>query len=136
MGKSITPPGVVPAAIVGEAWQQVAASFDRFCLTAGIATPADMMEQDAARLCGVRYEVHTIGLILIEVTKALAEVTKQIFTVDDCLGDGKSERLSRNLTQSRVVAVYRSTPVAASSSLLTARQTSANVCLPVYRPIQ
>jgi hypothetical protein len=45
----------VPAAIVEEAWQQVAASFDRLCLTAGVAALADMMEQDAARLCGVRY---------------------------------------------------------------------------------
>ena len=55
MGKCITPAGVVPAAIVEEAWQRVAASFDRFCLTAGVAALADMMEQDAARLCGVRY---------------------------------------------------------------------------------
>ena len=55
MGKSTTPAGVVPAAIVEEAWQQVGASFERFCLTAGIATLAGMMEGDAARLCGVRY---------------------------------------------------------------------------------
>ena len=55
MGKSITPSGVVPAAIVEEAWQQVGASFERFCLTAGIATLAGMMEADATRLCGVRY---------------------------------------------------------------------------------
>ena len=41
---------VVPTAIVEEAWQQVAASFDRFCLTAGVAALTDMMEQDAARL--------------------------------------------------------------------------------------
>ena len=50
MGKCITPAGGVPAAIVEEAWQQVAASFDRFCLTAGVAALTDMMEQDAARL--------------------------------------------------------------------------------------
>jgi putative transposase len=55
MEKSITPTGVVPAAIVEEAWQQVSASFERFCLTAGIATLADMMERDAAGLCGLRY---------------------------------------------------------------------------------
>jgi len=55
MRKSSTPAGVVPAAIVEEAWQQVGASFERFCLTAGIATLAGMMEGDAARLCGVRY---------------------------------------------------------------------------------
>jgi putative transposase len=55
MKKSTTAAGVVPAAIVEEAWQQVGASFERFCLTAGIATLAGMMEGDAARLCGVRY---------------------------------------------------------------------------------
>jgi putative transposase len=55
MVKSSTPAGVIPAAIVEEAWQEVGASFERFCLTAGIATLADMMEADASRLCGVRY---------------------------------------------------------------------------------
>jgi putative transposase len=55
MEKSTTAAGVFPAAIVEEAWQQVGASFERFCLTAGIATLAGMMEGDAARLCGARY---------------------------------------------------------------------------------
>src|SRR5882672_5724081 len=55
MTKCTTPAEVVPAAIVEEAWQQVGASFERFCLTAGIATLAGMMEADATRLCGVRY---------------------------------------------------------------------------------
>src|SRR5271167_3606002 len=55
MTKPTTAAGVVPAAIVEEAWQQVGASFERFCLTAGIATLAGMMEEDAAGLCGVRY---------------------------------------------------------------------------------
>src|SRR6266403_1522359 len=55
MEKSTTPAGVVPAAIVEEAWQQVGASFERFCLTAGIATSAGMTEGAAAGLCGVRY---------------------------------------------------------------------------------
>src|SRR5271166_559938 len=55
MNKSTTPAGVFPAAIVEEAWQQVGASFERFCLTAGIASLASMMEADAARLCGERY---------------------------------------------------------------------------------
>jgi putative transposase len=55
MEKSTTPAGIVAAAIVEEAWQQVGASFERFCLTAGIATLAGMLEGDAARLCGVRY---------------------------------------------------------------------------------
>ena len=40
MNKSTTPAGVFPAAIVEEAWQQVGASFERFCLTAGIASLA------------------------------------------------------------------------------------------------
>src|SRR5271165_1476778 len=55
MKKYTTAAEVVPAAIVEEAWQQVGASFERFCLTAGIATLAGMMERDAAGLCGVRY---------------------------------------------------------------------------------
>ena len=49
MEKSTTTAGVFPAAIVEEAWQQVGASFERFCLTAGIAALAGMMEGDAAR---------------------------------------------------------------------------------------
>src|SRR6516225_5154054 len=55
MKKSTTPVEVFPAAIVEEAWQQVGASFERFCLTAGMATLAVMMEGDAAGLCGARY---------------------------------------------------------------------------------
>src|SRR5512147_706962 len=55
MKKSTTSAAAVPVAIVGEAWQEVGASFERFCLTAGIATLANMMEEDAARLCGPRY---------------------------------------------------------------------------------
>ncbi len=55
MKESTTSVAVVPAAIVEEAWQDVGASFERFCLTAGIATLATMMEEDAARLCGPRY---------------------------------------------------------------------------------
>jgi transposase-like protein len=37
------------------AWENVAASFERFCLTAGVATLAEMMEQDTAKLCGPRH---------------------------------------------------------------------------------
>jgi transposase-like protein len=50
-----TSTAVVPAAIVTEAWQEVGASFDRFCLTAGLATLSSMMEEDAAEICGPRY---------------------------------------------------------------------------------
>ena len=35
--------------------QDVRASFERFCLTAGLATLASMMEEDATCLCGPRY---------------------------------------------------------------------------------
>jgi transposase-like protein len=45
----------VPEAAVGEAWQQVGASFERFCLTAGVSALSRMMEQDAVELCGPRY---------------------------------------------------------------------------------
>jgi transposase-like protein len=44
-----------PASVVGEAWQSVGASFERFCLTAGLAALSKMMEQDAIELCGPRY---------------------------------------------------------------------------------
>ena len=55
MKEFTTSAAIVPAAIVEEAWQEVGASFERFCLTAGIATLARMMEEDAARLCGPHY---------------------------------------------------------------------------------
>jgi putative transposase len=55
MGKSNTPSAASCAAIVAEAWQDVGASFERFCLTAGIATLTEMLEQDTARLCGPRH---------------------------------------------------------------------------------
>jgi putative transposase len=54
MKKDIAPTAAV-ASGVDEAWRDVGASFERFCLTAGIATLADMMERDAAELCGPRY---------------------------------------------------------------------------------
>ena len=41
---------------VETAWENVTASFERFCLTAGIATLTEMMEQDAVELCGSRHE--------------------------------------------------------------------------------
>src|ERR1700687_5342418 len=55
MKGATTSAAVVPAAIVEAAWQEVGASFERFCLTAGIATLAHMMEEDAGRLCVRRY---------------------------------------------------------------------------------
>src|SRR5712672_1795337 len=55
MKESTTSAAVIPAVIVEAAWQEVGASFERFCLTAGIDALANMMEEDAARLCGPRY---------------------------------------------------------------------------------
>ena len=55
MKETTTSATMVPVAIIEEAWQEVGASFERFCLTAGIATLSNMMEEDAARLCGPRY---------------------------------------------------------------------------------
>ena len=47
MKKPTTLTAVVPAANIEEAWQEVGASFERFCLTAGLATLSSMMEEDA-----------------------------------------------------------------------------------------
>ena len=55
MGKSRETSSGVPEAAVAEAWQQVGASFERFCLTAGLHALSQMMEQDALDLCGPRY---------------------------------------------------------------------------------
>jgi hypothetical protein len=56
MRKDITGPAAVDAvALAREAWQDVGASFERFCLTAGLATLESMLEADAARLCGSRH---------------------------------------------------------------------------------
>jgi hypothetical protein len=37
---------VMPRAPVGKAWEEVSASFDRFCLAAGIETLGAMMEKE------------------------------------------------------------------------------------------
>lgn len=54
MKKDITP-ALVVAPGVEEAWRDVGASFERFCLTAGVAALAEMMERDTAELSGPRY---------------------------------------------------------------------------------
>jgi putative transposase len=54
MKKTITRAGAVAAGMEA-AWEDVAVSFERFCLTAGIVTLAEMMERDAAELCGPRH---------------------------------------------------------------------------------
>src|SRR4030088_3492303 len=45
----------MPRAPVGKAWEEVSASFDRFCLAAGIETRGAMMEADAEVACGPRH---------------------------------------------------------------------------------
>ena len=45
----------MPSAPVGKAWEEVSASFDRFCLAAGIETLGVMMESDAEAICGPRH---------------------------------------------------------------------------------
>src|SRR5436853_6362267 len=45
----------MPSAPVGQAWEEVSASFDRFCLAAGIETLGAMMEADAEEACGPRH---------------------------------------------------------------------------------
>ena len=43
MKKCTTPAVIDPAAIVEDAWQDVGASFERFCPATGVATLAGMM---------------------------------------------------------------------------------------------
>src|SRR6188472_3192761 len=63
MKKDVTPTAAV-ASGVAEAWREVGTSFERFCLTAGIATLVDMMERDAADLCGPRYGRETAAAVI------------------------------------------------------------------------
>lgn len=55
MSKNRETPPEIPAPSVGAAWQEVGASFERFCLTAGLQALSTMMADDAAELCGPRY---------------------------------------------------------------------------------
>src|SRR6516162_10998545 len=45
----------INAGAVGKAWDDVSASFERFCLTAGIEALSAMLEKDAEELCGARH---------------------------------------------------------------------------------
>ncbi len=47
------PPSVLGP--VGKAWDEVSASFERFCLAAGIEALGAMMEKDAEEACGPRH---------------------------------------------------------------------------------
>src|SRR5438128_1433411 len=106
MEKSTAAAGVVPAAIVEEAWQQVGASFEWYCLTVGITTLAGMMEADAARL--VRRALcpwdgrdgHRWGRTKEKLPKPLhasvRKVLRQPWELDDA---DKAERLITNLAR-------------------------------------
>src|SRR3954469_433317 len=54
MKRDSTSAGIVASGLE-KAWENVAVSLERFCLTAGIATLSEMMEQDAVDLCGARH---------------------------------------------------------------------------------
>ena len=56
MKRITTPAPPAATALVTDAWDAVGASFERFCLTAGVATLTRMMEEDATALCGQRHE--------------------------------------------------------------------------------
>ena len=47
---------------MGKAWHEVSASFDRFCLAAGVDALGAMMEKDAEEACGAR-QPHTRGAL-------------------------------------------------------------------------
>jgi putative transposase len=55
MKRAITESAVVLHTPVGRAWDEVSASFDRFCLAAGIEALGTMMEKDAEEACGPRH---------------------------------------------------------------------------------
>jgi len=55
MNKIITTRASDATTMVEAAWQTVGESFDRFCLSAGIASLTQMMEEDSERLCGPRH---------------------------------------------------------------------------------
>jgi len=58
MKSRITSATALPPALlspVGKAMEEVAASFERFCLAAGIEALGEMMEKDAAGACGLRH---------------------------------------------------------------------------------
>jgi putative transposase len=58
MKRNSTTASALPATAlgaVGKAWEEVSASFDRFCLAAGLETLGMMMEKDAEESCGPRH---------------------------------------------------------------------------------
>ena len=55
MTRDITPAGSPATGAVDEAFAEVRASFDRFCLAAGIEALGTMMEADVPAACGPRH---------------------------------------------------------------------------------
>src|SRR5579859_1001258 len=55
MTRDITPAGLPATGAVDEAFAEVRASFDRFCLAAGIEALGTMMEADVTAACGPRH---------------------------------------------------------------------------------
>ena len=55
MTRDITPAGSPATGAVDEAFAEVRASFDRFCLAAGIEALGTMMEADDTAACGPRH---------------------------------------------------------------------------------
>ena len=56
MKKSITSTAIPTYALKSEALADMSASFERFCLAAGIGALSEMLEQDAVAACGARHE--------------------------------------------------------------------------------
>jgi hypothetical protein len=50
----------MPSGPVSKAFEEVSASFERFCLAAGVETLSAMLEKDAEEVCGLR-QVAPIG---------------------------------------------------------------------------
>src|SRR3982750_5057798 len=55
MTRNSAPAAGVPQAPVGRALDEMTASFERFCLAAGLEVLGEMLEADAAALCGPRH---------------------------------------------------------------------------------
>src|SRR3954466_1813112 len=55
MTRNSTAAAGVPQSPVGQALEEVTASFERFCLAAGLEVLGEMLETDAAALCGPRH---------------------------------------------------------------------------------
>ena len=55
MTRDSMPAARMPGSPVGKALEEMSASFERFCLAAGLEVLAEMMDADAEALCGPRH---------------------------------------------------------------------------------